>query len=152
MPSKRRDITIPPEEQRAFLETARTVQVASIGPDGRPHLVPMWFVVDDEGCIVFTTYATSQKVRNLQRDPRITALVEDGREYSQLRGLMIEGRAELVMGDPEATAAVRRLIGAKYAGRTSAAPRSDGVLTKRCVVRIRPERVRSWDHSRLAAG
>ena len=149
MPNARQAIAIPEAEQREFLARARTLQFASIGPDGRPHLVPMWFAVDEAGCIVFTTYATSQKVRNVQRDPRVTVLVEDGSEYSQLRGLMIEGRAEIIAGQPEATANVARLMGSKYAGRTSTAPRSSAALTKRCVVRIRPERVRSWDHGRL---
>lgn len=151
MPNVRSAIAIPDAEQREFLANARTLLFASIGPDGRPHLVPMWFAVDEEGCIVFTTYATSQKVRNVQRDPRVTVLVEDGADYSQLRGLMIEGRAELIFGQPEATANVARLMGSKYAGRTSTAARSSSAMSKRCVVRIHPERVRSWDHGRLGA-
>ena len=82
-PSLRERIQLSEEELRDFLDNAHTLQVASIGPDGRPHLVPMWFVVDAEGCIVFTTYRTSQKVRNIERDPRVTLLIEDGSRLRQ---------------------------------------------------------------------
>ena len=96
MPSLRERIQLTDDELRDFLDSAHTLQVASIGPDGSPHLAPMWFAVDDEGCIVFTTYRSSQKVRNIERDPRVTLLIEDGVVYDKLRGAMIKGEAELL--------------------------------------------------------
>ncbi len=161
MPNLRERIRLTDEELREFLESAHTLQVASIGPDGRPHLVPMWFAVDDEGRILFTTYRTSQKVRNIERDPRVTLLIEDGIVYDELRGVMIEGEAELLDGE-DATRDVMRLIGAKYYQ-----PREDGgteregarampdrrrAVPKRVAIRIRLDKISSWDHSKLLAG
>lgn len=152
-------IRIPDEEARSMIETGRHLTVASIRPDGRPHLVAMWYVLDDDGLIVFTTYAKSQKVKNLQRDPRVTAMLEDGVGYTEVRGLMIEGEAEVITDDPAFTARVMAGVGAKYGARIDGAthiapaapdPVPAGAL-KRCVVRIRPTRFRSWDHGRLAA-
>ena len=158
VPNLRERIRLTDEELREFLESAHTLQVASIGPDGRPHLVPMWFSVDDEGCIVFTTYRSSQKVRNIERDPRVTLLVEDGVVYDKLRGVMIEGEAEL-LDDVEVTRNVMRLIGVKYysegaggdSARAGAQARPDRrrAVPKRIVVRIRPGKVSSWDHTKL---
>ena len=92
----RRDvITLGPEEQREFLTHAKTIILASNDPHGYPHLVPMWFVVDDDGTVVMTTYAKSQKVANLLRDPRCALLVESGTSYSELKGVLIRGRATI---------------------------------------------------------
>jgi len=153
MPNRRAAIELTAEEQRELLESARILQVASLNPDGRPHLVPMWFELDDEGLIAFTTYGTSQKVVNLERDPRITVLLETGDAYDQLRGMSIDGRAEVVR-DPLITARTLALVGAKYNDR----PRPDRPAEpveppppayKRVTVRIHPERTRSWDHRKL---
>lgn len=100
MPSMRERIRIDDDGVRRLLESSGTVQVASHGPHGWPHLVPMWFSLDEDGLITFTTYATSQKARNLQRDARVTVLVESGDVYDELRGVMIEGEAELIHRRP----------------------------------------------------
>jgi PPOX class probable F420-dependent enzyme len=152
MPNPRARLVLTEAEQAELLREACTLQVASINRDGTPHLVPMWFVLDDEGLIAFTTYGTSQKVRNLERDPRITVLAETGSVYNELRGVSIDGRAE-VIADPEVTARILALEGAKHAGR----PRPDRPSerteparpTKRVTIRVHPLRVRSWDHRKL---
>jgi len=152
MPSSRDRIRLSEAEQDELLEAARVLQVASILPDGRPHLVPMWFVRDDDGLLAFTTYGNAQKVKNLERDPRITVLAEAGSAYNELRGLAIDGRAETV-SDPHVTARVLQLVGARYGDQ----PRPDPDPTlepppaayKRVTVRIHPERIRSWDHRKL---
>ncbi|MEX2446709.1 MAG: TIGR03618 family F420-dependent PPOX class oxidoreductase [Dehalococcoidia bacterium] len=152
MPDRRSRIALTDEEQRDLLHEAKTLYIASIGPDGRPHLVPMWFAPDDEGLVAFTTYGTSQKVRNLERDPRITVLVEAGDAYEELRGVSIDGRAEIVR-DLHVTARVRELAGAQHAGqpRPEADPDAEppAAVAKRVTVRVHPERVRSWDHRKL---
>lgn len=158
VPNIRDRVKLTQDELEDFLKNAQTLQVASISPDGRPHLVPMWFAVDDEGCLVFTTYRSSQKVRNIERDPRVTLLVEDGDVYDELRGVMIEGEAELV-DDIDSTRDVMRLVGTKYYGKTPAtpadreAPRSRPdrrrTIPKRVAVRVRPGTVVSWDHRKL---
>src|SRR2546421_12914345 len=98
--SRRDQIRMNDEEIRAFLEEQRTLQVATIDHDGWPHLVAMWYVlINDE--VVFWTYAKSQKAVNLQRDPRLTCLVETGERYEELRGVQIKGRA--VINEDRAT-------------------------------------------------
>jgi PPOX class probable F420-dependent enzyme len=154
MPNPRAALVLTEAEQAALLRAARVLQVASINRDGTPHLVPMWFELDDEGVIVFTTYATSQKVKNLERDPRVTVLAEAGGAYNELRGVSIDARAEVVR-DPAVTARALALVGAKYAGR----PRPERPATppaefpaqayKRVTVRVHPLRVRSWDHGKM---
>src|SRR5258707_14419616 len=96
---KRRDlIRMPDEEVRAFLEEGRTLQVATIGRDGFPHLVAMWYVLID-GEVAFWTYARSQKVVNLRRDSRLACLVEAGGRYDEPRGGQIKGHGG-VYDDP----------------------------------------------------
>src|SRR5438309_10226887 len=98
---KRRNlIRMSNEEIRAFLEEQRILQVATIDHDGWPHLVAMWYVwINDH--IVFWTYAKSQKAVNLQRDARLTCLVETGQRYDELRGVQIKGWA--IISDDRAT-------------------------------------------------
>jgi PPOX class probable F420-dependent enzyme len=152
MVNQRSRIELTPDEQREVLEQARILQVASINPDGRPHLVPMWFVFDDEGRLAFTTYGRAQKIRNLERDPRLTVLAETGTAYNELRGVSIDATAELVR-DPQVTGRILQLVGAKYADR----PRPDPVpgfepppaAHKRVTVIVQPGRIRTWDHRKL---
>src|SRR5256886_13527964 len=97
--SRRDQIRMTDEEVLAFLDEERTVIGATSGRDGRPHLMPLWYVVRD-GELWAWTYAKSQKVRNLERDRRATLQVETGDEYQELRGVMIEADAE-IQRDPE---------------------------------------------------
>ena len=83
------------DEIAAYLEEQKILNIASIGPTGHPHLVAMWFVVLG-GKITFWTFAKSQKVRNLQRDPKITGLIESGDSYEQLKGLEVVGTARFM--------------------------------------------------------
>src|SRR5919206_4737699 len=95
MASRRDEITLDSDEQRRLLEKERVVAVASLGPRGWPHVMPLWYVPRD-GEIWIYTYAKSQKVKNLERDPRATLLIETGVEYTELRGVQIEAEAELI--------------------------------------------------------
>ena len=86
MPSRRQQITMSPEEVDAFLAATRTLNVATIGPTGHPHLVAMWYGFLD-GQVAFWTFAKSQKILNLRRDPKLSALAEEGTTYEQLKGV-----------------------------------------------------------------
>ena len=99
MPSRRDQIKLTEAERAELLDAERIVVVSSLGPRGWPHSMPMWFVVR-EGEIWVWSFAKSQKVRNLERDPRATLLVEAGHEYTELRGLQIEAEAELIRETP----------------------------------------------------
>ena len=147
MASRRSDIALDESGRRALLEEARTLVLGTIGRDGRPHVVPMWFVLDAEGLPLITSYARSQKVQNIRRDPRVTALVEVGTGYGELRGVVIDGRCELIEGDPERARAVMEAIGRRYGADASPeAARPARQAPKRIVLRIHAERYRSWDH------
>lgn len=148
MPSQRDRIGMTPEEVAPFLAGERVVSVATLGPDGWPHLVPLWYVVLD-GELWASTYSKSQKVRNLERDPRATLLVEAGEDYRELRGVMLTARAEIYR-DPETVLRVRERLFAKYERPgpidDAARERLRAGSAKRVVIRFRPERVVSWDH------
>lgn len=150
MPSRRAQIVMTDEERARFLEEGRHLQVATNGPGGFPHLAAMWYVMRDS-LIHFTTFARSQKIVNVRRDPRITAMLETGAAYEELRGLVVRGTAELDE-DVRATAAVMSLVANKYRGLPIPAETPEAALpaaAKRVTVRIRPDRVYSWDHTKL---
>ncbi len=152
MPSRRDQIKLSDEEQRELLESERTVVVSTIGPSGWPHLMPMWFVTRD-GDIWIWTYAKSQKVKNLERDPRATLLIETGHEYSELRGIQIEAEAELVRDTEEIVEFAKELTVRYTAGIDSvegdAAAALQAQAPKRVAIRFRPKRIATWDHRKL---
>jgi len=148
--SRRTEIALDDAEQRAFLREALTIILVSNGRDGYPHAVPMWFTVDDDGCVFMTTYGRAQKTVNLRRDPRATLLVESGVDYQRLKGVMIRGTAQ-VLEDPELCTRVLGRIHTKHMGTLT--PEVEQVLrgqaAKRVVLKITPGRVSSWDHQKL---
>jgi len=147
---KQRDqITLSADEIRQMLDGTRSLTVASIGPDGRPHLVAMWFAVLD-GDICFETKAKSQKAVNLRRDPTISCLAEDGAVYQDLRGVSVEGHAE-VSEDPVLLWRVGVALWERYTGpyTEETRPLVEATLRKRVAVRVHADRVRSWDHRKL---
>ena len=150
MPKRRDLIRMTDEELWPFIESRKNLQVATLNKDGSVQLTTLWFAVVD-GAIVFETFTKSQKVVNLTRDPRIAVLVEDGTTYDELRGVSINGRAELV-DDP---AQVERYA-AHILRRNNPEVPEDMVpqaarmmARKRTVVIVRPERIASWDHRKL---
>lgn len=152
MASRREQIQLTPAEQAELLGAERVVVVSTNGPRGWPHSMPMWFVVRD-GEIWVWTYAKSQKVRNLERDPRATLLVEAGTGYTELRGVQIEAEAELIR-EPDRVLDFARELTVRYGGRIEsvegdAAAALQAQAPKRVAIRFRPRRVASWDHRKL---
>jgi PPOX class probable F420-dependent enzyme len=148
---RRKAIALTPDEERQFLEESHTIILTSIDRRGYPHSVAMWYVADADGTVVMTTFAKSQKTLNLRRDPRCALLVESGRSYEELKGLLIRGRATLEQ-DEERVLDVLERVHAKYGMAGSAGGMREamrGQARKRVVVRVRPERVSSWDHRKL---
>jgi len=136
-------------ETTTFLERSRIANLATLGRDGTPHLVAMWYGLID-GEIWFETKAKSQKAVNLRRDPRLTVLIEDGHTYDALRGVSIEGHAEIV-DDAESISKVGISVWERYTGPYSeeVKPLVDQMMNKRIAVRVAVDRVRSWDHRKL---
>ena len=150
MPKRRDQIRMTDSEMRDFIASRKSMQVATLGRDGAPHLTTLWFALVDDR-LVFETFSKSQKIRNLERDPRIAVLFEDGIEYSELRGVSINGRAELVT-DPErvhvlARAVMRRNQPALTDEQVDQV--SKMMARKRTAVIVHPEKIVSWDHRKL---
>jgi PPOX class probable F420-dependent enzyme len=150
--NQRAQIVLSDDEVQELLAGARTMTMATVGPDGQPHLVAMWFGIVD-GDICFETKAKSQKAVNLRRDSRISCLVEDGVTYEELRGVSIEGTAELI-DDPDYLWRVGVSVWERYYGpyTDDARPVVEGMLNKRVAVRVKVNRLRSWDHGKLGMG
>ena len=148
--SRRDQIKMTESEAEAFLEEQRTMSIANIGRAGRPHVIAMWYAFLD-GVPSFWTFAKSQKVVNLRRDPRLTCMVEAGDTYDQLRGVELVARAEIIE-DPEEVqrfgiAEFERYQNTKI---TEALMQQMRLMAnKRVVVKIHTERVVSWDHRKL---
>ncbi|MBF6226890.1 pyridoxamine 5'-phosphate oxidase family protein [Nocardia abscessus] len=146
---QRAQIVMSDTEITEFLQRSRIATLATLGPKGTPHLTAMWYALID-GEIWFETKAKSQKAVNLRRDPRVTCMVEAGQTYDQLRGVSIEGRAEIVE-DAEKLFAVGVSVWERYNGPYSeeVRPMVEAMLHKRVAVRVVAERTRSWDHRKL---
>ncbi|HZR80598.1 MAG TPA: pyridoxamine 5'-phosphate oxidase family protein [Candidatus Binatia bacterium] len=154
MALKRSMIRLTPEERAKFLATGRTLYLASNGDDGYPHLIAMWYALEPDGAIAMTTYRKSQKVKNVERDPRCAILLEEGATYDKLKGVFLRGRCEII-DDEERTLATLGKVGARMAGSTAPLPpealgpmRSQA--KKRVTLLFRADKTRSWDHSKLA--
>jgi nitroimidazol reductase NimA-like FMN-containing flavoprotein (pyridoxamine 5'-phosphate oxidase superfamily) len=152
MPSRRDLIRMTPEEIRSYLRSQPRIIVVSNGPDGLPHPVPMNFALDDADRIIITTFRKSQKVKNLERDPRATLLVESGIAYAELKSVMAYARAEIIDDPTHIREAVRALHWTTPLP-VSADPVIQGQITesfaKRVIVRFSPFKYVSWDHSKL---
>ncbi len=153
MTGRRAEIQLEPDEQRELIESERVVVVSTLGRDGWPHSMPLWYV-PREGEIWIYTYAKSQKVRNLERDPRATLLIETGHEYGELRGVEIEAVAE-IHHDPDTVYELALELTARYSGNAAAVDEAaaDALRAqarKRVAVRFEPRRVATWDHRKLA--
>jgi general stress protein 26 len=162
--SRRDQIRMSDTEVAAFLAGERTVTCATAGPRGWPHLMPLWYVLRDppEGepgpRIWAWTYAASQKVRNLERDPRVTLQVEAGEQYAELRGVMLECEA-IIHREPETVAPLGEAIMLRNSvSREEAAPTElpDGAreavaaqASKRVGLEFAEVRRATWDHRKL---
>lgn len=148
----RPDISLTAAEQATWLDTGHTMILSTVGADGFPHSVAMWYVMLD-GKICFSTYGRSQKTVNAERHPKVACLLEDGRGYDTLRGLMIRGTAE-IDPDLELNARVQVELFKKYVATedTPLTPEIEAVVRgrarKRVVLKVTPVKVASWDHGK----
>lgn len=157
MPKQRDRVRMSDAEVASMLAGNRKVQLATLNPDGYPHLVTMYYALVD-GKIAFWTYRTSQKALNLARDPRITCLVETGEAYFDLRGVQIQGTVETIT-DPGAVLKIGLAIGDVMGGSQAGSVAGQGsdaitdyvanAARKRYAYIVDPVRVISWDHAKL---
>jgi PPOX class probable F420-dependent enzyme len=149
--SRRAQITMTDEEIAAFLADGKVANFATIGPNGRPHLVPLWYFPRGDG-IATWTYRASQKAANLRRLPQATVLVETGDTYDQLRGVSMECDVELVEGT-EKVALIGTELMRRYNPSTQAATAATQFVRlqapKRLGLVCTPTKIVSWDHRKL---
>ena len=150
--SRREQIRMSDGEVRELLDSERVVIATSNGPRGWPHSMPLWYVPRD-GEVWIWTYAKSQKIRNLERDPRATLLIETGHEYTELRGVMIEAEAVLHR-DFETVVGFAEELTLRYAQGISsvegdAKAALEAQAPKRVAIQFRPRRTATWDHRKL---
>jgi PPOX class probable F420-dependent enzyme len=139
------------DEVTALLEGARKLQLATINPDGTPHLVTMFYGLD-KGRITFWTYGKSQKARNLARDPRVSCLIETGEDYAELRGILVYGLVT-PLDDAEGVMAVGMAVARRMTPGVAdelLRPYVEQTSRKRVAYVVEPTKVVSWDHRRLS--
>lgn len=149
--SRRHQIAMTAQEMVRFLDQQKVVVVATNGPREWPHLMPLWYVTRGQDIWAWT-YAKSQKVRNLERDARATLQVEDGEQYHELRGVMIEAHT-VVHRDPELVAEFGAELFKRYGSDTGGPEFLDVVraqAAKRVALQFVPQRTASWDHRKLS--
>jgi hypothetical protein len=138
-----------PDELDSFLQVERVCRVATVGVSGGPHTSALWFAWDG-AAMWLNTIVKSQRWTNLERDPRVSALVDAGEGYFELRGVELIGTVTTV-GEAPRTATPNddlerpeQLFGAKY---------NDGSFTpdgRHAWLRLVPEKIVSWDFRKLA--
>lgn len=153
--SRRDQIRMTDDELQTFLAKSQTMTIVSINKDGTPHPMPMWFGVEPDGSVVMSTFTKSQKILNIARDPRVSLLVEaGGGVYEKLKGVVIYGKAELIR-DVEQVVDILTRVSTKTLDNPDDKTRDGirnavrGTAPKRTGIRIRREKIVSWDHSKL---
>lgn len=152
MPSRREQIAMTDAEVRAYLQAQRRIILVTNGPGGMPHPVPMNYGLDPGGRIILTAFRKSQKVKNLERDPRATLLVESGAGYGDLRGVIAWCDAEILTDADEVAHNMALMRADAETAQSISGTRDDQVrasMSKRVALRFTPYRYASWDHEKL---
>ncbi len=152
MASRRDQIRMSDSELAAFLEDQRVVQVCTIGASGRPHLMPLWYVVEEGPVLRGWTFAKSQKAKNLERDPHATLGIDSGQAYEELRGVMFECDVELER-DPDRLAVLGERIFKRYGDGSDLPDEARAMVRKQAHKRVgltfTPTKTVTWDHRKL---
>jgi nitroimidazol reductase NimA-like FMN-containing flavoprotein (pyridoxamine 5'-phosphate oxidase superfamily) len=147
------NIAMSEEEIQAYLREGHTMTLATNGHRGFPHAVAMFYALGDDLTVYFATYGSSQKVKNIERDSRVTMLIETGTAYSELRGVMIEGTASISTNLDRIVATMVEANAVTGSPLPDVAAIPDDVKQrmagKRVLVSVKPERLVSWDHGKL---
>lgn len=150
MPSRRDLIRMSDEESLEFLRSECKTVLGTIGKDGMPHMVTLYYGVDPQGRIVISSFAKAQKVVNCERDPRATITVETGKAYHEIKSVMAQCDVEIVRDYDEMRAAMQHIRSANPRPHTEEAQEQiKASYAKRVVLRLTPFRFISWDHSKL---
>lgn len=147
MSSKRRSIKFTPEEQEEFVKKNQKAALATLDKDGYPHVVAMNYFYQD-GIFYMTSYGKAQKVINIRRNPKVGLMIETGRVYNELQGVLVRGHCELIEDATQVKLSFRRM-GEVQGGRAGVPSEASASMPKRVVLKIVPEKITSWDHTKL---
>lgn len=147
MSSKRRSIKFTPEEQEEFVKKNQKAALATLDKDGFPHVVAMNYFYQD-GIFYMTSYGKAQKVINIRRNPKVGLMIETGRVYNELQGVLVRGHCELIEDATQVKLSFRRM-GEVQGGRAGVPSEASASMPKRVVLKIVPEKITSWDHTKL---
>ena len=145
MPIPREQLRLTSGELEELLQTQRTLHVATVSPDGWPHVVPLWFVWR-EGAIWINNLRRSKRSRDVREGSPVALCVDTGVEYQELRGVVLYGRFESADEDPSLEA-VKAEFARKY-WKVDSIPD----LKSHQWLRLRPERTASWDFRKIPSG
>lgn len=145
MPIPREQLRLRPEELEELLASEHTARVATVGPDGSPHLIPMWFVWR-EGAVWCNSLIRSRRTRDIEHGSRAAVCVDTGAHYGELRGAVLYGAFERADEDPDLPA-VKEAFAGKYWGGTEVPE----VRSHRWL-KLVPERLVSWDFRKIPRG
>jgi PPOX class probable F420-dependent enzyme len=159
--AKDRGVAMAADAVADLLDEQRTLTLATIGPDGMPHLAAMWFARDGVGedmTVLMWTYGTSQKALNLIRDPRASLMAEGGDAYDQLRGVCLDCHVEIVDTYDEVFE-IGQLLHRKYLANPDLDAETEQAMLaglraqakKRVGMRFTVDRARTWDHRKLGS-
>lgn len=145
MPIPREQLRLTDEELDELMRTTRTLHVATVSPDGGPHVVPLWFIWHD-GTVWINNLRRSRRSRDIQAGSPVALCVDTGEHYGELRGVVLYGRFEEVVED-ERLPTIREGFASKYWGAGSVPE-----LKSHVWLRMRPDRMASWDFRKIPTG
>jgi nitroimidazol reductase NimA-like FMN-containing flavoprotein (pyridoxamine 5'-phosphate oxidase superfamily) len=140
----RLDLSLTDAELHAFLKSHRTIRLATTAPDGRPQVIPLWFVWLN-GQVFMNSTLGNVSVGNLQADARAAGVIDDGETYEALRGVLIHGTVSVADADPRINE-VEATWSRKYLGGN---PIPYGRWKNRVWLRLVPEHISSWDFRKI---
>jgi PPOX class probable F420-dependent enzyme len=135
-------VTLADAAVQAFLATKDVVVLATVNPDGSPLAMPMWFL-HGPASLTMISVDNLKKVENLRREPRVCVTAEAVTAAGEIKGVIVQGRAEFLQDSPERRALVERFL-AKYDPRLAEYWKGRTMPTNRVMFRITPSRVLSW--------
>jgi len=145
MPIPREQLRLDDRDLDDLLRTERTVHAGTVSPDGEPHVVPLWFVWL-EGSVWINSLRRSRRARDVRAGSPVALCIDTGTAYGELRGAVLYGRFEDAT-DEEALENVKAAFAEKY-WKTGTVPD----LKSHIWLRMRPDRVASWDFRKIPAG
>ncbi|MGW6142425.1 pyridoxamine 5'-phosphate oxidase family protein [Streptomyces sp. NPDC055140] len=146
-----RRIMMTPAELDEFLGSQRTCRVATVSPDGSPHVSTLWFVWDG-ACLWLYSITRSRRWADLLKDPRIAVVIDAGEEYGELRGAELSGAVEFVGESPRTGEPVPELdVPERLFARKNFAMDEMVHDGRHAWARLTPDKIASWDFRKLAS-